>query len=178
MAATSPEVAWSGPGHLEVPPRVGDHTGRRPSWPPGDIMPTIVPAVNGVRATEAPWFFGLASPSPGRGRTRPGESAGAYHVFKSGREPQPSGKRVDGLAVQQPSARRVGALLELEGDTHRLGLFHTGQHPNPGQRVASRQHRCFSPAAPGAAATQLAPFRRVERSAAGSSLRELMESFW
>jgi hypothetical protein len=93
-------------------------------------MPMIVPAVNGVRATEAPWFFGLAYPSPGRGRTRPGESAGAYHVFKSGREPQPSGKRVDGLAVQQPSARRVGALLELEGDTHRLGLFHTGQHPN------------------------------------------------
>ena len=74
--------------------------------------------------------FWAGLPLSGRGRTGPGESAGAYHVFKGGREPQPSGKRVDGLAVQQPSARRVGALLELEGDTHRLGVFHTGQHPN------------------------------------------------
>ena len=99
MAAISPEVAWSGPGHLEVPPpRVGDHTGRRPSWPPGDIMPTIVPAVNGVRATEAPWFLGWL-PLSGRGRTGPVESAGADHVFKGGREPQPSRERVDGLAV-------------------------------------------------------------------------------
>jgi hypothetical protein len=114
----------------------------------------------------------------GRGRTGPGESAGAYHVFKGGREPQPSGKRVGSLAVQQPSARRVGALLELEGDTHRLGLFHTGQHPSRGGRIASRQHRCFSPAGPGAAAAQTAPSRREERSASGNSPRELMESFW
>ena len=67
-----------------------------------------------------------ALPVGGRGRTAPGESADADHVFKSSREPQPSGEGVDGLAVQQPSARRVGALLELEGDAHRLGLVHTG----------------------------------------------------
>ena len=122
--------------------------------------------------------FWAGLPLSGRGRTGPGESAGAYHVFKGGREPQPSGERVDGLAVQQPSARRVGALLELEGDTHRPGVFHTRQHPSRGSGVASRQHRCFSPAGPGAAAAQTAPSRRVERSASGSSPRELMESFW
>jgi len=71
-------------------------------------------------------------PVSGRGRAAPGESADADHVFKSGREPQPSGEGVDGLAVQQPSARRVGALLELEGDAHRLGLVHTGQHVSRG----------------------------------------------
>ena len=67
-------------------------------------------------------------PVSGRGSTGPGESAGADHVFKGGGEPQPSRERVDGLAVQQPSARRVGALLELKDDTYRPGLVHTGQH--------------------------------------------------
>ena len=92
---------------------------------------TILPADNGVRATEAPWYLG-GLPVRGRRKTGPGETAGADHMLKGGREPQPSGERVDGLAVKQPPARRVGALLELEGDTHRPGLVHTGQHRSGG----------------------------------------------
>jgi hypothetical protein len=46
----------------------------------------IVPAVNGIRATEAPWYLGGLSVR-GRGRTGPGKSAGADHVFKGGRKP-------------------------------------------------------------------------------------------
>ena len=71
-------------------------------------------------------------PASRRGRTGPGERADADHVLKGGREPQPSRERVDGLAVQQPSARRVGSPLELEGDAHRLGLVHTGQQVTRG----------------------------------------------
>jgi hypothetical protein len=51
-----------------------------------DAMRMIVPAVNGIRATEAPWYLGW----PIRPRAReagPGESAGPDHVFKGGREP-------------------------------------------------------------------------------------------
>jgi hypothetical protein len=51
-----------------------------------DAMRMIVPAVNGIRATEAPWYLGGLSVR-GRGRTGPGESAGADHVFKGGRKP-------------------------------------------------------------------------------------------
>jgi hypothetical protein len=47
-------------------------------------------------------------------------------MFEGGGEPQPSRERVNGLAVKQPPARRVGALLELEGDAHRAGLVHAG----------------------------------------------------
>src|SRR5262249_47551357 len=41
---------------------------------------------------------------------------------------QPSHEWVDVLAGQKPAARRVGAHLKLEGDAHRRGLVHTGQH--------------------------------------------------
>jgi len=47
-------------------------------------------------------------------------------VFKRDGEPEPSGEGVDALVGYQPSARRVGTPLELEGDTHRPRLIHTG----------------------------------------------------
>jgi hypothetical protein len=101
-----------------------------------------------------------------------GESVGTDHVFQGGREPQPSRERVDVLAVKQSAARRVGALVELEGDAHRLGLVHTGQHRSRGGRWRHGATVVFwchkgRAAGPGAA----------ERSAAGSWSRELMESF-
>jgi len=114
----------------------------------------------------------------GRGRTGPGKSAGAYHVFKSGREPQPSGKRVNGLAVQQPSARRVGALLELEDDTQGLGLIHTGQHRSQDRGSRHGSTVVFAARRAGRAPAQTAPSLTAERNAAGNSPRELMESFW
>ena len=116
--------------------------------------------------------FWAGLPLSGRG-TGPGEGAGAYHVFKGGREPQPSGKRVDGLAVQQPSARRVGALLELEGDTYRPGLVHTGSiaGAGAGPRHGATVVLCRPPGRPAVPGM-------AERSAAGSWPRELMDSFW
>ena len=53
-------------------------------------------------------------------------------MFKRDGEPEPSRERVDGLAGKQPPAWRVGALLELKGDTHRPLLVHTGQHRRRG----------------------------------------------
>ena len=116
--------------------------------------------------------FGPGLPVGGRRRTEPRASADADHVFKGGREPQPSRERVDGLAVEQPPARRIGALLELEGDTHHLGLVHTAQ---PRSRCRGSRHGAtvvFT------APAGTAPAGAAERSAAGSWLRELMESFW
>ena len=111
--------------------------------------------------------FGLFLPVSGRRRTEPRESAHADHVFKGGREPQPSRERVDGLAVQQPPARRVGALFELEGDAHRPGLIHTGQPRSPHR--GSRHGATVVFAAPdGAAPDGAAPDGAAERSAAGS----------
>jgi hypothetical protein len=116
--------------------------------------------------------FRVGLPVRARRRTESGESTDADHVFKGGREPQPSRERVDGLAVQQPAARRVGALLELEGDTHRLGLIHTAQ---PRSRCRGSRHGATVVfAAPAGAA----PAGAAERSAAGSWPREPMESFW
>ena len=111
--------------------------------------------------------FRLGLPVGVRSRTEPRESAEADYVFKGGREPQPPRERVDGLAVQQPPARRVRALLELEGDTHRLGLVHTAQ---PRSRCRGSRH--------GATVVFAAPAGAAERSAAGSWPREPMESFW
>ena len=122
--------------------------------------------------------FGPVLPVSGRRRTEHRASADADHVFKGGREPQPSRERVDGLAVQQPSARRVGALLELEGDTHRLGLVHTGQHRSQDRGSRHGSTVVFAARRAGRAPSQTAPSLTAERNAAGNSPRELMESFW
>ena len=94
-------------------------------------------------------------------------------MFKRDGEPEPSGEGVDALVGYQPPARRVGTLLELKGDTHRTGLIHTGQHRRRGWRAASRCHRCFYRPSGGAGVPGA-----VDRSAAGSWPRELMDSFW
>ena len=141
-----------------------------------------MPAENGVRTTEAPWCFGpgiwAGLPASRRGRTGPGARAGADHVLKGGREPQPSGEGVDVLAVQQPSARRVGALLELEDDTQGLGLIHTGQHRSQDRGSRHGSTVVFAARRAGRAPSQTAPSLTAERNAAGNSPRELMESFW
>jgi hypothetical protein len=121
--------------------------------------------------------FWLGLPVSVRGRTEARESAEADYVFKGSREPQPARERVDGLAVQEPPARRVGALLELESDTHRLGLVHTAQ---PRSRCRGSRHgvTVVLAAPAGAAPGGAAPGGAAERSAAGSWPREPMESFW
>ena len=109
----------------------------------------------------------------GRGRAGRGEGTGTDHVFKGGSEPQPSRERVDGRADEQTPARRVGALLELKGGTHRLGLVHTASIAGgAAARVAGAT--VVFPGRPGGAAVPGA----AERSAAGSWPRELMDSFW
>jgi hypothetical protein len=77
------------------------------------------------------------------GSGRPGAGVGTYHVLEGRREPQPAREWVDGLTVEQPPPRRVGAPLELQGDPHRPWLVHNRQRRSRGQRVASRRHRCF-----------------------------------
>ena len=123
----------------------------------------IVPAGKGVRATEPPWYWAglLAS---GRGRAGRGEGTGTDHVFKGGSEPQPSRERVDGRADEQTPARRVGALLELKGGTHRLGLVHTASIAG-GAAARVTAPPLFLPGRP---AGQLFPARRsAARRAAG-----------
>ena len=77
-----------------------------------------------------------------RSRGRYGR-ADADHVLKGSSQAQPSGKRVHGLAGEQPPARWVGARLKLESDAHRRLLVHTRQLRRPSGVAASRRHRCF-----------------------------------
>ena len=86
----------------------------------------IVPATEAVRAMEPPWFFDSGLPVGGRGSAGLGGSVGTDHVLQGRGETQPSHKRVDGVAGQKPPARRVGALLKLEGDAHRRLLVNLG----------------------------------------------------
>lgn len=79
----------------------------------------------------------------GHGRARAARDVGADHVFKRDRQPQPSYERIDDLSDQQLPAWRVGAPLELKGDTHRPWLVHAGQHSKLSRRAASRRHRCL-----------------------------------
>ena len=81
-----------------------------------------------------------------RSRGRRGR-ADADHVLKGSSQAQPSGKRIHGLACEQPPARWVGARLKLESDAHRRLLVHTRQLRRPSGAAASRRHRCFLPTA-------------------------------
>jgi hypothetical protein len=137
--------------------RRGDHAGRRPSGRPAEIrsvrwrrvrpeLRTMVsPSASDRpagrheddRAHRISVFAprshrGIWAGLPASGRPGPSGSADADHVFKGAGEPQPSCERVDSLTVQQPPAWRIGALLELERDTHHVRLVHTRQHRRRG----------------------------------------------
>ena len=75
---------------------------------------------------EPPWFFDSRLPVGGRGNAGLGGSVGTDHVLQGRGETQPSHKRVDGVAGQQPPARRIGARLKLEGDANGRVLIHIG----------------------------------------------------
>ena len=170
------------------------YAGRRPSEPPGEhpqrpygwcapeapprrtgllnAMTMIVPAGEGRSRHGATVGFALGLRVSGRGSAGRGGRVGADHVFQGGGEAQPSYERVGALAGEQPTARRVGTSLKLEGDAHRWGLIHTGQH---GRRGGGPRHGVtvvFCRPRGGTAGSGA-----DDRSAAGSWRRELIESF-
>jgi len=193
------------------------YAGRRPSVPPGEhphrpaggwcaplvvhrprragllnATRMIVPCGRGSSRQGATVVFCSGLPVGRRGSAGLAGRVDAYHVLKGGSEAQPSHERVDVLGGQKTAAWRVGAHLKLEGDAHRGGLVHTGQHrtregrPRHGGTVVFYRlpvvfyrlpvvlpaARCFY-RPPGVTAVSGA----ADRSAPGSWPRELIESF-